>query len=226
MALVLTGTFCWCPQVPAAVRRSVMRLLACPGCGAIPPQHLVVETPLRCSASAWNRPPSAAIAIDRPVSSSPQPTSASPPSWRTPSFVQLALSPLAAQGGREVRLQLSSDRAGPVLVEHAGCGNDGLTAYLETVDGAISDNTRRALRADITVFDVWCRRRGARAFPAGAATLAAFVDEMAGSRTPATVRRYVSSIAAVHRGLGAPAPHEAAAARVAVQRMHRRSGRR
>ena len=136
------------------------------------------------------------------------------------------IAPLAAQGGREVRLQLSSDRAGPVLVEHAGCGNDGLTAYLETVDGAISDNTRRALRADITVFDVWCRRRGARAFPAGAATPAAFVDEMAGSRTPATVRRYVSSIAAVHRGLGAPAPHEAAAARVAVQRMHRRSGRR
>ena len=45
-------------------------------------------------------------------------------------------------------------------------------------------------------------------------------------KTPATVRRYVSSIATVHKALRRTSPLESAVVRFALQRMHRRRGRR
>ena len=56
--------------------------------------------------------------------------------------------------------------------------------------------------------------------------MAAFVDEMARARAPATVRRYVSSIAAAHRAVGRGRTVKSAAVRLALQRMHRAKGRR
>ena len=58
------------------------------------------------------------------------------------------------------------------------------------------------------------------------ATVVDFVDEMARVKTPATVRRYVSSIAALHKALRQTSPLESAAVRFALQRMHRLRGRR
>ena len=101
-----------------------------------------------------------------------------------------------------------------------------LAAYFEAASGAFSRNTERALRADVQVFEGWCRRQLRTAFPASPDTLAAFVDEMAQVKTPATVRRYVSSIAALHKALRHPNPLESARVRFALQRMHRRRGRR
>ena len=101
-----------------------------------------------------------------------------------------------------------------------------LAAYFEAARGALSPNTERALRADVQVFEAWCRRHSAVAFPASPDAVAAFVDEMAGVKTPATVRRYVSSIAALHRALRQNSPLESARVRFALQRMHRRRGRR
>ena len=101
-----------------------------------------------------------------------------------------------------------------------------LTAYLEEARGAFSRNTERALRADVQIFSTWCRRHFRASFPASPATVVAFVDEMARVKTPATVRRYVSSIAALHKALRQTSPLESAAVRFALQRMHRRRGRR
>ena len=64
---------------------------------------------------------------------------------------------------------------------------------------AIGANTERALKADLRLFTRWRAERGAQALPARAETVAAFVDDMAGCRAPATVRRYVFSIDRVHR---------------------------
>lgn len=64
------------------------------------------------------------------------------------------------------------------------------------------------------------------ALPAEPATVAAFVDAMARLRAPATVRRYVSSIAAAQSALGCPTPVRAPAVCRALKRMHRRRGRR
>ena len=98
---------------------------------------------------------------------------------------------------------------------------------LRTALGACSDNTRRALRSDIRLFDTWCAARGIPVLPADATTVAAFVDHMAGSRAPATVRRYLASIAAVGTALGGDrSAFQSPAVRAALHRMHHAKGRR
>ena len=111
-------------------------------------------------------------------------------------------------------------------VAHAADERDLLAAYFDAARGAFSPNTERALRADVEIFAAWCRRHFRAAFPASAATVVAFVDDMAGVKTPATVRRYVSSIATLHKALRQTSPLESTAVRFALQRMHRLRGRR
>ena len=74
--------------------------------------------------------------------------------------------------------------------------------YFEAARGAFSRNTERALRSDVHVFRTWCREQVRTAFPASAATVAAFIDEMGRIKTPATVRRYTSK----HRDRAQGAP--------------------
>ena len=95
---------------------------------------------------------------------------------------------------------------GPVPVEETGGPQELLNAYFQAATGAISPNTERALRADVHVFTAWCRLRLTAPFPASPKTLVAFIDEMTASRTPATVRRYLSSITTVQKGLGETSP--------------------
>ena len=111
-------------------------------------------------------------------------------------------------------------------LDHAAAVDEPLAAYLEAARGALSPNTERALRADVEIFRAWCRRHFRAAFPASPATVVGFVDDMARVKTPATVRRYVSSIAALHKALRQTSPLESAAVRFALQRMHRLRGRR
>ena len=111
-------------------------------------------------------------------------------------------------------------------LDHAAAVDEPLAAYFEAARGALSPNTERALRADVQIFAAWCRQHCLAAFPASAATVVAFVDDMARVKTPATVRRYVSSLAIVHKALRQTNPLESADVRFALQRMHRRRGRR
>ena len=92
--------------------------------------------------------------------------------------------------------------------------------------GALSGNTERAMRSDLAIFNDWCSERALSALPACEDTVAAFVDAMARVRTPATVRRYVASIAAAHRALGEVKVTSSESVRRALQRMHRQKGRR
>ena len=101
-----------------------------------------------------------------------------------------------------------------------------LTSFLESVRGAFSRNTERALRADLRIFVSWCRQHVLEPMPASIATVVAFIDEMERDRAPATVRRYVASIASFHRVLRAPNPVDSAAVRLALQRMYQIRGRR
>ena len=71
-----------------------------------------------------------------------------------------------------------------------------------------------------------CAERGRSASPASAETVAAFVDAMAATRLPATVRRYVASIAVAHRAVGCGKTLASPPVRLALKRMHRRKGRR
>ena len=92
--------------------------------------------------------------------------------------------------------------------------------------GAFSANTERAVSSDLAIYGAWCAERGLRALPAGAGTVAAFVDAMAELRAPATVRRYVASIAAAHRAAGCGGTLKAPEVSLALRRMHRCKGRR
>ncbi len=111
-------------------------------------------------------------------------------------------------------------------VEHASEQGDQLVSYFEAARGAFSHNTERALRADVQIFASWCRQHVRAALPAGDATVVAFIDDMASIKAPATVRRYVSSIATLHKALRQTNPMESAVVRFALQRMHRLRGRR
>ena len=99
-------------------------------------------------------------------------------------------------------------------------------ACIAALNGALSQNTERAVRADLAIYAAWCDERGAAALPARPETIAAFVDAMSASRAPATVRRYVASIAVAHRATGHAKTLGSPVITRALRRMHRRRGRR
>ncbi len=101
-----------------------------------------------------------------------------------------------------------------------------LEQFAQAASGAFSGNTERALRSDLAIFAGWCAEHGEKALPAKPETVAAFVDAKAEVRAPATVRRYVTSIAIAHRALGLEKTLGSPPVRLALKRMHRKKGRR
>ena len=99
-----------------------------------------------------------------------------------------------------------------------------LRQHAEAARGAYAGNTERALRADVAIFTGWCAGEGRQVLPASAETVATFIDAMAASKAPATVRRYVSSVATFHRAAGVANPCAAQAVKLALKRMHRERG--
>ena len=108
-----------------------------------------------------------------------------------------------------------------------GAAPEGLPdALAQAIEGAFSANTRRALKADLRIYTAWCAEEARQALPAGPDTIAAFVDAMAATRAPATVRRYVASITMAHRATASPEAPRSPAVKLALKRMHRDRGRR
>ena len=103
---------------------------------------------------------------------------------------------------------------------------ESLGQFVRAAQGAFSCNTERAVKSDLAIYADWCVKRGQRALPAKPETVAAFVDAMAETRAPATVRRYVASIAVAHRALGLEKAPGSSPVQLALKRMHRRKGRR
>lgn len=102
-----------------------------------------------------------------------------------------------------------------------------LARHAEQARGALAANTERALRADTALYTAWCTEAGLVALPAAADTLAAFVDAQGElGKRPATVRRYLASIAHLHRAAGLESPTAAEAVRLAVKRLGRALGSR
>ena len=108
----------------------------------------------------------------------------------------------------------------------ANAGDELPPARAGTGKGALSANSERAMRSDMAIYAAWCAERGVPAVPADPRTVAAFVDAMARLRAPATVRRYVASIAAAHRAAGEGKVTRSEPVRLALKRMYRRRGRR
>ena len=101
-----------------------------------------------------------------------------------------------------------------------------LARYLKSAKGAFSTNTERAVRSDVEIFMDWCEARELVSLPARTDTVVAFIDGMSQVKAPATVRRYISSIATLHKAVQLHSPLEKTRVKLALQRMHRKRGRR
>ena len=111
-------------------------------------------------------------------------------------------------------------------VRAGGADGDLFDFCAKTARGVLSANTERAMRSDLAIYAAWCAKRAVPALPATPETLVAFIEAMARVRAPATVRRYVASVAAAHRAVGLAEALKGEPVRRALKRMHRRKGRR
>src|SRR5277367_5017928 len=77
-----------------------------------------------------------------------------------------------------------------------------LAALLEwqaMAEGAYSPNTLRAQKADGAIFQAFCESRGEPYLPAHPNTIGAFIENcVKAGKKPATIKRYVATIARVH----------------------------
>jgi integrase len=100
-----------------------------------------------------------------------------------------------------------------------------MAAYAAHAEGAFSPNTERAIRSDQKVFVAWCDKSAMPHMPASAATVAAFVKAMGDEKKPATIRRYVATVAHLHRAAKVANPCADTAVTLALRALHRARGR-
>src|SRR5271165_3449700 len=105
-----------------------------------------------------------------------------------------------------------------------------LAALLEwqaMAEGAYSANTLRAQKADGAIFQAFCEERGEPYLPADPKTIRAFIeDRTAAGKKPATIKRYVATIARVHVAAGLLSPCSSEAVRLGLKRMGRETSAR
>ncbi len=99
-----------------------------------------------------------------------------------------------------------------------------LEEWARNAKGAFASNTERAAQSDTRIWLDWCKRTGNVFVPATPEAVRDFVDGMAEKRKPATVRRYLSSIAALHRAAGVVDPTKAEPVRLSMRRMNKAQG--
>jgi integrase len=105
-----------------------------------------------------------------------------------------------------------------------------LTALLEwqaMAEGAYSPNTLRAQKADGAIFQAFCESRDVAYLPADPKTIRAFIeDRIQEGKKPATVKRYVATIARVHMAAGLLNPCSSEAVRLGLKKMGRETSAR
>jgi integrase len=105
-----------------------------------------------------------------------------------------------------------------------------LAALLEwqaMAEGAYSPNTLRAQKSDGAIFQAFCESRGEPYLPADPKTIRAFIDDrVKAGKKPATVKRYVATIARVHVAAGLLNPCSSEAVRRGLKKMGRETSAR
>src|ERR1700733_10316543 len=105
-----------------------------------------------------------------------------------------------------------------------------LAALLEwqaMAEGAYSPNTLRAQKADGAIFQAFCESRGESYLPADPKTIRAFIeDQTAAGKKPATIKRYVATIARVHVAAKLLNPCSSEAVRLGLKKMGRETSAR
>jgi integrase len=105
-----------------------------------------------------------------------------------------------------------------------------LAALLEwqaMAKGAYSTNTLRAQKADGAIFQAFCEARGDPYLPADPKTVRAFIeDRVKAGKKPATIKRYVATIARVHVAAKLLNPCSSEAVRLGLKKMGRETSAR
>ncbi len=105
-----------------------------------------------------------------------------------------------------------------------------LVALLEwqaMAEGAYSPNTLRAQKADGAIFQAFCEARGEPYLPADPKTVRAFIeDRVKAGKKPATIKRYVATIARVHVAAKLLNPCSSEAVRLGLKKMGRETSAR
>jgi integrase len=105
-----------------------------------------------------------------------------------------------------------------------------LAALLEwqaMAEGAYSANTLRAQKADGAIFQAFCESRGEPYLPADPKSIRAFIeDRVKAGKRPATIKRYVATIARVHIAADLLNPCSSEAVRLALKKMGRETSAR
>lgn len=131
-------------------------------------------------------------------------------------------SPPSASPG-SVLAEIETDLALTLRAPNVAVDRGLLAAYVE----AAAPNSIRALRQDVEAFDLWCRRSGARAFPATPKMVADWLkDRATEGAAPASLVRYKASVAKAHRLLGLDDPTKHEICRLAIAAHRRKVGSR
>ena len=105
-----------------------------------------------------------------------------------------------------------------------------LAALLEwqaMAEGAYSPNTLRAQKADGAIFQAFCESRGEPYLPAEPGTIRAFIEHcVKNGKKPATIKRYVATIARVHVAAGLLNPCSSEAVRLGLKKIGRETSAR
>jgi integrase len=105
-----------------------------------------------------------------------------------------------------------------------------LAALLEwqaMAEGAYSPNTLRAQKADGAIFQAFCESRGQSYLPADPKTIRAFIEDgVKTGKKPATIKRYVATIARVHIAASLLNPCSGEAVRLGLKKMGRETSAR
>ncbi len=99
---------------------------------------------------------------------------------------------------------------------------DRLVEWSAMAEGAYSKNTQRAQRADGAIFQAFCEASGLAFFPAAPATIRTFIEHcVQQEKKPATIRRYVATIARAHIAAGLSSPCASEPVQLALKEMGR-----
>ena len=105
-----------------------------------------------------------------------------------------------------------------------------LAALLEwqaLAEGAYSPNTLRAQKADGAIFQAFCESGGESYLPAEPKTIRAFIEHcVKDGKKPATIKRYVATIARVHVAAGLLNPCSSEAVRLGLKKVGRETSAR
>jgi integrase len=104
---------------------------------------------------------------------------------------------------------------------------DALVAWSAMAKEAYSKNTQRAQRADGAVFQSFCELAGLEFFPAASMTIRAFIENCVEiGKKPATIRRYVATIARAHLAACLSSPCASEPVRLALKEMGQKTSAR